>query len=253
MLYITGDCHGTHHEDGFTRFSFRQFPQQRGLTREDYLLICGDFGLLWDGSREEQWWLRWLHETRNWTALFICGNHENFSLLNSYPVKPWRGGLVHQIAPNVLHLCNGHVFDLGLKIFVMGGAQSHDMQEILTPGPLLEQRKRYLDYRKIPYRVEGVTWWPEEMPSPAEYTSARTALEKAGWQVDLVATHCAPTTLQRRFAPEYPENQLTDFLDEIQTRLDYQQWYCGHYHRQLSCEEHRFRVLYRDIVPYPCT
>ncbi len=251
MLYVTGDCHRTDPQDGVHRFSFRQFPQQRGLTKEDYLLICGDFGLLWDGAEEEKWWLRWLDETRPFTTLFLGGNHENYSMLHRYPIQPWRDGLVRQIAPSVFYLCNGHVFDLGPKVFVMGGAQSHDMQEILTPGPSLRQQERYLHYRKIPYRVEGVTWWPEEMPNSEEYAAARTALERADWQVDLVATHCAPTTLQRQFAPQYPENPLTDFLAEVQTRLSYQQWYCGHYHRQLTCQEHRFRVLYRDILSYP--
>lgn len=89
------------------------------------------------------------------------------------------------------------------------------------------------------------------MPSPADYTSARDAPEQVNWKVDLVATHCAPTTLQRQFAPQYPENQLTNFLDDVQSRLSYQQWYCGHYHLQLTCPEHRFRVLYRDIVSHP--
>ena len=251
MLFITGDCHGTDYEDGVHRFSFRQFPQQRGLTKEDCLLICGDFGLVWDGSKEERNWLRWLDETRPFTTLFLGGNHENYDMLSRYPVQPWKGGLVRQIAPSVFYLCNGHVFDLGPKVFVMGGAQSHDMQELLTPGPQLAQQKKDLERRKIPYRVVGESWWPEELPAEADYAAARAALEQADWQVDLAAAHCAPTPLQRQFAPEYPENQLTDFLAEVHSRLSCQQWYCGHYHRQLTLEEHRFRVLYRDIVSCP--
>lgn len=251
MLFITGDCHGCDHEDGVQRFSFHQFPQQRGLTKDDYLLICGDFGLIWDGSREEQYWLRWLDETRPFTTLFLGGNHENYDMLSRYPAQLWNGGLARQIAPSIFYLCSGHVFDLGPKVFIMGGAQSHDMEQILTPGPQLAQQKRYLNHRKIPYRVKGESWWPEELPGEKDYAAARAALEREGWQVDLVATHCAPTTLQRQFAPHYPENQLTDFLDEIHTRLNYQQWYCGHYHRQYTCPETPFRILYRDIVSYP--
>lgn len=38
MLYITGDCHSEFH-----RFSTRQFPAQAELSKDDFVLICGDY------------------------------------------------------------------------------------------------------------------------------------------------------------------------------------------------------------------
>lgn len=70
------------------------------------MVICGDFGGIWNvdtESRHEQHWLEWL-EAKNYTTLFVDGNHENFDRLNAYPVKEWNGGLVHEIRPSVLHL-----------------------------------------------------------------------------------------------------------------------------------------------------
>lgn len=251
MLYLTGDCHGTDPMDGIHKLSNRHFPQQRSLTKEDFVLILGDFGLVWDGSKEEQWWLHWLEETRPFTTLFLPGNHENYDLLARYPLIPWRGGMVRQIRPSVFCLCSGYVFDLGQKVFVMGGAQSHDMEVILTPSPNLKQQERLLRYRHVPYRMEGASWWPEELPGAETYDLARTSLAAVDWAVDLVATHCAPTDIQRHVSPASPENALTDFLQEMRSKLQYHLWACGHYHTQLTLPQERFQIFYRDILPFP--
>ena len=55
MICITGDTHG-----GFQRFGNKYFPQQREMSRDDYMIISGDFGGLWDGSAEENYWLNWM-------------------------------------------------------------------------------------------------------------------------------------------------------------------------------------------------
>lgn len=57
MIYITGDTHG-----GFQRFGSKYFPQQTQMGRNDYMIICGDFGGLWDGGQKDQHWLDWLDE-----------------------------------------------------------------------------------------------------------------------------------------------------------------------------------------------
>ena len=40
MIYITGDTHASFKG----RFSTDIFPEQKEMTKEDYLIICGDFG-----------------------------------------------------------------------------------------------------------------------------------------------------------------------------------------------------------------
>ena len=75
MIYVTGDMHGQ-----ISRFDD---PALHKLKERDTLLICGDFGFLWDGSKEEMNQLRKL--TKNcpgdgtisalWTAptrILIC-------------------------------------------------------------------------------------------------------------------------------------------------------------------------------------
>lgn len=245
MLYITGDCHGN-----FSRFSARSFPHQKLLSHRDYVCILGDFGGVWDGSRQEESQLRWLSEKAP-TFLFIDGNHENFDLLQRYPERPWNGGTVRQIAPNILHLCRGHVFRIsGRRVFVMGGAESHDAELILRKdNPPTPNMRRFLTRQGARFRVEGENWWPEELPSPAEYCRGLEALERERWAVDLVLTHCAPDAIQQRIAPEYPQNELTAYLRAVQERLVYRRWYCGHYHKEFAMADERFRGLYQEIVP----
>ena len=74
MIYITGDTHSD-----FTRFSTDKFPKQKEMTKNDYVIICGDFGGVWNYQEEstfEKHWLDWLNE-KNFTTLFVDGNHEN--------------------------------------------------------------------------------------------------------------------------------------------------------------------------------
>ena len=44
-IFMTGDTHGD-----FSRFSARAFPEQKDLSKGDYMIICGDFGGIWDGG-----------------------------------------------------------------------------------------------------------------------------------------------------------------------------------------------------------
>ena len=58
MIYITGDCHGN-----FERFNPSIFLEQNEMTKEDYVIICGDFGGVWHReaeSKEETMILDWL-------------------------------------------------------------------------------------------------------------------------------------------------------------------------------------------------
>ena len=74
MIYITWDCHAD-----WTKFSSNAFPEQKEMTRNDFVIVCGDFGI-WHDTPQERYWLNWLEE-KNFTICFVCGNHENFDRL----------------------------------------------------------------------------------------------------------------------------------------------------------------------------
>ena len=49
MLYVTGDTHVD-----FQRFQEEYFPEQKNMTKDDFVIICGDFGGVWNGSKRER-------------------------------------------------------------------------------------------------------------------------------------------------------------------------------------------------------
>ncbi|MBR7085512.1 MAG: metallophosphoesterase, partial [Oscillospiraceae bacterium] len=82
MVYITGDMHGE-----WERFKEKAIRQ---LKKEDTLIICGDFGFIWDGSKKEKQVLKKMSELP-FTVAFLDGCHENFDLLEQYPKEKLHG------------------------------------------------------------------------------------------------------------------------------------------------------------------
>ena len=73
MVYVTGDTHGD--------ISFFKDPKLKKLTDEDILIVCGDFGFLWDRSDKEKKALQTL-EKKKYTICFVDGAHEKINILN---------------------------------------------------------------------------------------------------------------------------------------------------------------------------
>lgn len=242
MIYITGDTHGN-----FNRFESEYFPQQERLSRGDFVIVCGDFGI-WDQTEESNRALDRLN-ARPFTTLFIDGNHENFDLLNKFPLKSWNGGKVHEVRENILHLMRGQVFSLGgMTFFTMGGGASHDIQDgILEPdAPDFEERYWLMRRMGAMFRVNRHSWWAEEMPGDEEYEEARANLEKTGWNVDCILTHCCPTSIAAKLSARYRPDRLTDFLEEVRRRCAFDYWFFGHYHDNRIIED-KFILQWEQI------
>lgn len=223
MIYVTGDTHANY---DISKLNMENFPQQKDMTKNDYVIIAGDFGLVWDGSAREMWWQDWL-SNKNFTTLFVDGNHENFDILRELQLMPMFGGYVRYVADNVYHLERGQVLTIdGKKIFVMGGAKSHDKM----------------------HRKEGLSWWPQEMPSIDEMERGIQALDAVGWDVDYVITHCAPRSVQQMLADWYENDVLTSYLERVRYDLKFKRWFFGHYHVDKQLNE-QFIALYNKVVP----
>lgn len=244
MIFITGDTHGE-----FNRFSINSFPAQKRMTKDDYVIVCGDFGI-WQDTPEERYWLKWLND-KPFTTLFVDGNHTNFDRLYQMPVSEWNGGQVHYILNSIIHLMRGQVFEIvGKRVFTMGGASSHDIRDgILDPySPDFNRKRKALDKRMAQYRINHISWWKEELPSGEEYETARQNLNAHSWRVDYIISHCAPTSIADRIGgASYPPDQLTDFLEEIKTQCEFDRWFFGHYHDNQVLHQ-KFVLLYEQIV-----
>lgn len=231
MIYVTGDCH-----QNFRKFNTKIFPEQKEMTKEDYVIICGDFGGVWNKeveNKEEKHLLDWLEE-KPFTTLFVDGNHENFDRLYSYPVELWHGGKVHKIRPSVIHLMRGQIYEIdGKSFFTFGGASSHDIESGIldTEDPDFKEKKKWLDREWRSYRVNHITWWAQELPSEEEMQEGRANLAAHDNQVDFIVTHCCATSTQMlidelKLKPDIE----TDYLEEIKQTIQFKKWFFGHYH-----------------------
>lgn len=123
MIYITGDLHADH---GISKLDNKNFKKGLSLTKDDYLIITGDFGLVWDKSKRQEYWRKWLNN-KPYTTLFVDGNHECFDQLDAMPLVEWNGGKVHFVEDSIIHLTRGQIFNLqGKRFFTFGGADSID-------------------------------------------------------------------------------------------------------------------------------
>ncbi len=244
MIFVTGDVHG----DWMRRLNTRAFYEQKtlNLTKDDYVLILGDFGI-WDNSKEEIHNLNWL-EDKPFTTLFIDGNHENYDILDALPVSEWHGGKVHFVRPSVIHLMRGQVFDIcGKSFFAFGGASSHDIRDgVLEPGdPRISQWR--FDYDRL-FRVNHVSWWERELPDADEMDEGLKNLERIGNKVDFIVTHCgASSTAAAMSFGSYEPDRLTVYLEDIKQTVDFRRWYMGHYHVDHQVSEKEC-ILFEQIL-----
>jgi len=228
MIFVTGD---THRKLDIKKLDADNFSEQKLMTRDDYLIIAGDFGGVWTGDRSDDDILDY-HENKPYTTLFVGGNHENYDALSTYPVKRWNGGMVHQIREHVFHLMNGQIFLIGGKtFFIMGGATSVDRQ----------------------YRTEHETWWPQEEPSEEDFQIARENLSRNGNKINYIISHTVPEKVRKNaFVPmkdflDY-ESGVEKFLDGILEDVEYEKWFAGHIHIDRELVNYKMRILFNSIV-----
>ena len=218
MIYVTGDTHGD-----ITRFKKRELKK---FTKNDYIIICGDFGFLWDESLIEKENLEFL-KAQKYTILFVDGTHENFDLLESYPTVDYKGGKATKIADNIYHLQRGEIFSIdGKFIFTFGGGVSSDLQQLMDSN----------------------TWYEREMPTEEEMQRAVNKLKSFNCEVDYIITHETSATYKHKIWHNCHATEINDFLEYLATQVRYDKWFFGNLHTDFVVDEKAFAV-FEEIIP----
>ena len=242
-IFITGDTHGD--------FYYRMDDLKRicpDLSRDDFLIICGDCGVIWGPKRNERENCNIRDLARqNVTICFCDGNHEGFTrLYNDFPVVDFHGGKAHKISDNVYHLMRGEMFDIaGHKILSIGGARSHDIWNLLDPNDKNYRKKvnkLYLNGEF--YREVGISWWEEEIPSNAEFRHIYETLKENDWKCDVIISHEAP--LADCLFLTRDGGVMSKFLGFVKNATDFKKWFYGHHHVNWTTSENT-RCLYSEI------
>lgn len=226
-IFITGDVHRD-----FQRIW--EFAEKTPLvwSKEDVLIILGDAGINYYLD-DDDYSLKYELSMLPFTLLCIKGNHElHADQIDSYRELLWHGGIVYceEEYPNLLFAKDGEIYDFnGKKAIVIGGAYSVD---------------KYARLRS------GSAWFDTEQPSDTVKDYVERQLERAGWRVDYVLSHTAPKPYEPTWAfiPGLNQALVDDstekWLSTIEQHLDFEQWFCGHYH--VESQEGPIRIMYED-------
>ena len=214
MVYVTGDMHAD-----FSRFEKLKFK------RGDTLIVCGDFGFIWDGGEKEEKILKKIGN-KKYTTIFIDGTHENFDLLKQYEITELSGAKVRNIYNNLYYLMRGQVINLeGKKFFAFGGGESTEKE----------------------MRISCNKWWKEEMPSIEEMKDAVETLERYEREVDYIITHEPPTPIKCVLDRSTPVNPLNAFLNDVSKQVKFKEWIFGCFHLNRDITK-KYRAIFNEVI-----
>lgn len=218
MIYVTGDTHG--------ELSCFENQWIRKLKKNDSLIICGDFGFLWDNSEEEQKNLKYLSK-RRYQILFVDGTHENFDMLDTYPIVDYKGGKARKIAENIYYLMRGQIYEIdGKSVFAFGGGESPEKE----------------------LRMQMGRWWKREMPSLDEMKAAFENLKKHDLKVNYVITHEPSANIKNMIDHKSDINSVAAFFDGLEKNITYDKWFFGSQHIDRKITSKHYAV-FNSIIP----
>ncbi|MBQ2756199.1 MAG: metallophosphoesterase [Oscillospiraceae bacterium] len=217
MIYITGDFHGEYEK-------FRS-AEMRKLKKGDTLIICGDFGFLWDGGRAENQIIKKIGK-KKYKVLFVEGAHENYKAFDEYPDSEVFGGEGKIIYGNLIMLKRGNIYEIeGKKVLAFGGGIGEYIENTeLTEGTI------------------------SRLPTEEDMERTKANIKAQGDEVDLVVTHDCPMLIRGSIIGNSEDmNHLHIFLQVLSERMCFKRWYFGSYHldRQISSA---YRAVYDDVV-----
>lgn len=225
MVYITGDMHGD-----LSRLYDKEF---RKLRAGDVLIVCGDFGYIFSGGKQEESVIRYFAK-RKFTTAFVEGTHDNLGRIYKARTTLWHGGMVHRIRGNLLHLCRGQIFRIeDSTYFTFGGGESTDKDMRLSSG----------------------NWWAGEEPTPAEMADGARALDEAGLKVDYFITHEPPSLVKSSMLLRRGEsdntNKINGYFEEIGRSCEFRHWYFGSLHEDRVITD-KYTCVFKKLIPvYP--
>lgn len=215
MIYITGDTH-------------REFYRLHDIekNKNNMLIILGDVGINYYLDERDK---KLKEQLNSYNIKLFCvqGNHEERpENISVYKEIDMFGGkvFVEEEYPNLILAKNGELYDIdNKKVLVIGGAYSVD--------------KNY----RITY---GHPWFKDEQLSKEEMDNILKKYK--GQHIDIVLSHTCPLKYEptevfmEGIDQSDVDKSMEKFLDKVEETIDYDKWYCGHYHTEKQIDKLEF-------------
>lgn len=218
-VYICGDRHGE-----ISGFSYKNFPELRDFTLDDFIIICGDCGFVWNveftkHSNQDRYALKWLNE-KHTNIICLCGNHENYDIIEQMPMIEKFGGKLRQCAyedtiyENIYYIDSPTILKLGdYNILFSPYGTSHDKE----------------------WRKPHLSWWPQENGNISK--EREFFQEHQNEHFDFIISHEAPASMNDVWRP-HDATRLNDtcreiFYEHMRQQMDFDLWCHGHNHENV--------------------
>ena len=215
MIYITGDTH-------------RDFSRIYKLEKDtdNMLIVLGDVGINYYLNEEDKNYKEHLKKL-NLKLFCVRGNHEERpENISTYKEVEMFGGkvFIEEDYPNLIFAKDGEIYNIdGKSVLVIGGAYSVDKE-----------------YRLL-YRHK---WFKDEQLTKEEMNNILDNVK--GKHFDIVLTHTCPYKYEPRevfiqgLDQSKVDKSMEHFLDKIEENINYDKWYCGHYHTEKQIDKLEF-------------
>lgn len=220
-IFVCGD---THRDNDIAKLQPQNFTIQKDLTKDDVLIVAGDWGGIWYNDYRDKDILEWW-ESRNFTTLVVDGNHENHNAIEELRIVEKFGGKARRVSESVFIAGRGEIYTInGKKILTLGGADSIDKH----------------------LRIKGLDWWEQESITQKDFNNALDNLERYNYDVDYFITHTGGGEVVRFLGfNAFPSDKYIDFiLNGLPPKTRH---YCGHYHVDMVVNL-RSKILYDSII-----
>lgn len=215
MIYITGDTH---------REFYKLYDIEK--NKDNMLIILGDVGINYYLDERDK---KLKEQLNSYNIKLFCvqGNHEERPKnISTYKEIDMFGGkvFIEEAYPNLIFAKNGELYDIdNKKVLVIGGAYSVD--------------KNY----RIIYRYP---WFKDEQLSKEEMDNILNKYK--GHHIDIVLSHTCPLKYEptevfmKGIDQSDIDKSMERFLDKVEHSINYDKWYCGHYHTEKQIDKLEF-------------
>ena len=214
-IYITGDTH---------REFYKLYDIEK--NKDNMLIILGDVGINYYLDERDK---KLKEQLNSYNIKLFCvqGNHEERpENISTYKEFDMLGGkvFIEEEYPNLIFAKNGELYNIdNKKVLVIGGAYSIDK-----------------NYRII----YGYPWFKDEQLIKEEMDNILNKYK--GQYIDIVLSHTCPLKYEpaevfmKDIDQSNVDKSMEKFLDKVEQSINYDKWYCGHYHIEKKIDKLEF-------------